>query len=373
MKGLTSSHADQLLKEYGLNILSEQKKKNILIKFIEQFNNFLTILLLIAAICSFVIGEPIDGGLIFTIVILNGLFGLYQEAKAEESIAALKKITLTKVRVIRDGKEQEIDSKFLVPGDVVFIEEGTKISADGVVVEAINLEVNEAVLTGESLPVVKKQDSSTQFLSHESLTSPSAGPLESEKIALDSSTNNETMKQFNNIFDYIDGLSSHSYPNPGFSGSPYDYGRKSIHAYQWELEILKLMGVKKDLPVFITETGWPRNVISDTLASSYYKQAFEQVWNDKGIAAVTPFLLKAGGGAFTEFSFLNADGKPNEIYKSIEAIAKQKGAPQLATPVSEKKIFVTHTHYKEYIAKQEPPKRPKAKFYASILYWFAGL
>lgn len=153
--GLSTHQVTQLLKQYGLNVISEQKKKNILIKLIEQFNNFLTILLLIAAICSFVIGEPIDGGLIFAIVILNALFGIYQEAKAEESIAALKKITLTKVRVIRDGKEQEIDSKFLVPGDIVFIEEGTKISADGQIIESINLELNESALTGESLPVVK--------------------------------------------------------------------------------------------------------------------------------------------------------------------------------------------------------------------------
>lgn len=156
MNGLTTHQANQLLNKYGPNIISEQRKKNILVKFIEQFNNFLTILLLIAAIVSFLIHEPVDGGLIFAIVVLNALFGLYQEAKAEESIAALKKMTVSKVRVIRDGKEKEIESKYLVPGDIVFIEEGTKIPADGLVVQSMNLEINEAVLTGESLPVGKK-------------------------------------------------------------------------------------------------------------------------------------------------------------------------------------------------------------------------
>lgn len=143
------------MKKYGFNLLSEGKKKHIFIKFFEQFNNFLTILLIFAAFLSFIIGESIDGGLILLIVILNGLFGLYQEAKAEESIQALKQMTVTKVRVIRDGKETEIDSKFIVPGDIIFIEEGVKITADGTLIESMNLELNESVLTGESLPVSK--------------------------------------------------------------------------------------------------------------------------------------------------------------------------------------------------------------------------
>lgn len=155
-KGLTNSQAARFLNQYGLNIILEQKKKNILIKFIEQFNNFLTILLLLAAFFSFFINEKIDGTLIFAIVILNALFGIYQEAKAEESIDALKKMTVTKIRIIRDGKEQEIDSTYLVPGDVIFIEEGTKIPADGIILESVNLETNESALTGESLPVLKK-------------------------------------------------------------------------------------------------------------------------------------------------------------------------------------------------------------------------
>ena len=158
MKGLTSHQATRFLNQYGFNVIEEPHKKNIFIKFFEQFNNFLTILLLLAAIFSFFIGESIDGVLIISIVVLNALFGIYQEKKAEESIAALKKMTITKVRVMRDGKQIEIDSKYLVPQDLIFIEEGTKIPADGVVIEGINLEINESALTGESLPVNKKKD-----------------------------------------------------------------------------------------------------------------------------------------------------------------------------------------------------------------------
>ena len=157
MKGLSSVQVSQSLNKYGLNIITEQKKKSFLIKFFEQFNNFLTILLIGAAVLSFLLGESLDGGLIIGIVILNGLFGLYQEAKAEESLAMLNKMTVTKVRVIRDEKEIEIDSKYLVPGDLVYLEEGIKVPADGIVTKSINLEINESALTGESFPVVKAE------------------------------------------------------------------------------------------------------------------------------------------------------------------------------------------------------------------------
>jgi Ca2+-transporting ATPase len=113
-------------------------------------------LLIGASVFSFFLGEGVDGILIIAIVVLNAFFGLYQEAKAEESLKALKEMTVTKVRVIRDGRQIEIDNKFLVPGDIVYIEEGVKLPADGQVVESVNLEVNEAALTGESLAINKK-------------------------------------------------------------------------------------------------------------------------------------------------------------------------------------------------------------------------
>jgi len=156
MQGLTQKEANSFLEQYGQNVIAGRQKKSFFITFFEQFNNFLTILLLVSALLSFVIGEPIDGALIVAIVVLNALFGIYQEAKAEESLAALKKMTVTRVRVIRDGAEKEIDSQFLVPGDICFVEEGVKLAADGVVVERMHLEVNESALTGESFPVVKQ-------------------------------------------------------------------------------------------------------------------------------------------------------------------------------------------------------------------------
>lgn len=155
MKGLTSAQVSRFLTQYGFNIITEQKKKTIIVKFIEQFNNFLTILLIGAAVLSFLLGETLDGSLIVGIVILNGFFGLYQEAKAEESLKVLKQMTVTRVRVFRDGLQIEIDSKYLVPGDIVFLEEGVKIPADAKVIETVNLEVDESALTGESLSIIK--------------------------------------------------------------------------------------------------------------------------------------------------------------------------------------------------------------------------
>ena len=157
MEGLTHEKALELLRTYGENILSERKKTSLVQQFIGQIYNPLIILLLGAAIVSFFIGEGLDAMLIVSIVILNALFGLYQEHKAETSLAALKKMTITKVRVIRDGKEKEIESKHIVPGDVMYVEEGTKVCADGFVLNAINLSLNESVLTGESMPVVKQK------------------------------------------------------------------------------------------------------------------------------------------------------------------------------------------------------------------------
>lgn len=152
---LTNSQAEKLLKKYGLNEIKEEKKFTLLKSFFSQFNNFLILLLIAASIISFFVGETLDAVFILIIVVLNAFFGLYQEYQAEKSLQSLKKITTIKVRVIRDGKEQEIDSRYLVPGDVIYLEEGNLIPADGEVLQAMNLEVNEAILTGESMPIAK--------------------------------------------------------------------------------------------------------------------------------------------------------------------------------------------------------------------------
>src|SRR3989339_1990517 len=154
-KGLSSHKVQTLLKQYGYNEISEVKQFTLIKSIIGQFDNVLILLLIAAGCISFFVGERLDSLFIFLIVILNAFFGLYQEFKAEKALSYLKKLTITTIRVIRNGKEEQIDSRFLVPGDLIYIEEGAKIPADCQVVETRNLEINEAALTGESLPVVK--------------------------------------------------------------------------------------------------------------------------------------------------------------------------------------------------------------------------
>lgn len=113
------------------------------------------------------------------------------------------------------------------------------------------------------------------------------------------------------VFDKLDGWVSHSYPNPNFSGSPQAQGRGTVRSYLWERQVLKSLGVKKDLPIFITETGWLHsegiklnlNYLSPETISYYFKQAFTEAWNDPKIVAVTPFLLTYQQPPFDHFSF----------------------------------------------------------------------
>lgn len=153
--GLTSTEVSERLKEFGSNVLVAQKKRSLVGILIAQFSSFLVLLLIIAAGVSFAFHEYIDGTFILVIVVLNGLLGFYQEFKAEKAVEALATMAESPVRVLRDGKEQEIASTEIVPGDIVVLSEGDKIVADGVVVESRALEVNESALTGESAPVEK--------------------------------------------------------------------------------------------------------------------------------------------------------------------------------------------------------------------------
>src|SRR3989338_1144201 len=118
VKGLTTLRAHSLLSQYGQNVIKDREKSPIYKKFIEQIKSFLMILLIAAACVSFFIGEVFDATLILSIIFLNAVFGVYQEYKAEEAVAALKKMTISTIRVLRDGKEQEIDSRYLGPGDI---------------------------------------------------------------------------------------------------------------------------------------------------------------------------------------------------------------------------------------------------------------
>ena len=158
--GLNSNQVQENVKKYGLNELQEKKKDSLLKKFFEQFKDFSIIVLIIAAVVSGAVGVAQGEGftdtiIILIVVLLNAVIGVAQESKAEKSLEALKKLSSHASKVIRNGKEQVIPARELVPGDVVIIETGDYVAADLRIIEAVNLKSQESSLTGESVPVEK--------------------------------------------------------------------------------------------------------------------------------------------------------------------------------------------------------------------------
>ena len=154
-RGLTATEAAARLKQFGPNELVERKGPSFWKLLLDQFNQFLVIILIVAAMISFALGEWLDGGAILSIVVLNAVIGVVQESKAEEALAALKKLAAPEAKVVRDGHQITMPARDLVPGDLVLLETGNYIPADLRLTESINLRIEEASLTGESVPVEK--------------------------------------------------------------------------------------------------------------------------------------------------------------------------------------------------------------------------
>ena len=176
-KGLSEEEAKKRQKENGYNELQEKKKKSLFVKFLEQFKDFMIIILIIAAIISGVVGQMqgegfTDSIIILIVVILNAVIGVIQENKAEKSLEALKKMSSYSAKVMRDGKVTVIPSRELVPGDIVVLDTGDYVPADIRLVDAVNLKAQEASLTGESVPVEKD-----------------AATIENEEVSLGDRTN----------------------------------------------------------------------------------------------------------------------------------------------------------------------------------------
>lgn len=156
--GLSTKEANNRISKYGYNELPVTKKESNFKKFLNQFKNNLIIVLLIAGILSIAIGNLKNSIVIFLVIAVNGIMGFLQEYKADKAIEVLKAMVQSKVVVIRDGEKKEIPSRELVPGDIISIEDGDKLSATVRLIEAINLQVDESSLTGESFPVSKAVD-----------------------------------------------------------------------------------------------------------------------------------------------------------------------------------------------------------------------
>lgn len=161
--GLNSSEADERLRKFGKNKLIEQKKRSTILRFLDQIKDPMILVLLAAALLSFATAiyqkeSPADVFIILFVVILNSVLGVIQENKAEEAIDALKKMTAATSKVKRDGKIINIKSEDLVRGDIIILEAGDAVPADGRIIECASLKIEESALTGESVPVTKDEE-----------------------------------------------------------------------------------------------------------------------------------------------------------------------------------------------------------------------
>lgn len=144
----------------------------------------------------------------------------------------------------------------------------------------------------------------------------------------------EKMDEYSSgIFSQFDGWVSHAYPNPNFTASPYNNGRTSIVSYRFEQDYLSNNYQVNKKPVFITETGWQTGILNESIISSYYEIAFENIWKDNNLIAVTPFLLNYPEQLFATFSWIDLNGKPKEQYNNVLGMVKYEGNP-IKTPVS---------------------------------------
>ena len=154
--GLELQDARTRTRLHGPNRLAEKPPRSPWILFFGQFKNVLILVLILAAALAASIGKLTDAAVILTVVLLNAALGFYQEYRAEQSLAALKKMLPSKARVRREGNTHELSAERLVPGDIVLLDAGDRVPADGRLIATFSLEINESTLTGESLPVGKQ-------------------------------------------------------------------------------------------------------------------------------------------------------------------------------------------------------------------------
>ena len=154
--GLTDTEAKERLKQVGPNTLAEAEKISRLQILLHQFKSPLIYILLIAAVVTAFLEEYKDTGVILSILLINAIVGYIQEYKAEKNVRALKSMVVARARVLRDGKEVEINGEDVVPGDIVLLASGGRVPADLRLIKTIELKADESMLTGESIPAEKK-------------------------------------------------------------------------------------------------------------------------------------------------------------------------------------------------------------------------
>src|SRR3989338_3829804 len=154
-QGLSEEKAKARLQEFGLNELQKEKRSNAFFLFVGQFRNALSILLIFAGVLSLFTSDKLEAIAIFSILFINSTLGFIQEYRAEKAMEALEKISAPSARVLRDGKQRKIPARDLVPGDIIMLEAGDIVPADSRLLDVVSMYIDEASLTGESVPSKK--------------------------------------------------------------------------------------------------------------------------------------------------------------------------------------------------------------------------
>jgi hypothetical protein len=180
------------------------------------------------------------------------------------------------------------------------------------------------------------------------------------------------------IFNQIDGWSSHSYPNPGFSQAPNAASTMGVGSFAHEKELVRTLS-SKDLPVFITETGWTTDVVPDELIAQYYQQTWNTIWSDPSIVAITPFLLQAHGGPFQQFTLIKDDGSMTKQYEALKALPKRQGYPtvnrQKVLAATTQSLGAVPPEIKDF-SKQAPQQKKRYSLslgFENAFKWFIGI
>lgn len=177
---------------------------------------------------------------------------------------------------------------------------------------------------------------------------------------------------YRDVFEHIDGWASHSYPNPGFSGSPADRHKMSIVSFNHEVSFLEQF-TSKQLPIFITETGWDQERLGEERTADFYRYSFASIWNNNRVVTVTPFLLLAGEGSFKKFSFLKPDGSEGKVYLALKNMDKLSGSPKLEEKTLFTRVLGAKDYHQEELTSQsrlfeKKPNLPLNKW-KKILLW----
>lgn len=175
------------------------------------------------------------------------------------------------------------------------------------------------------------------------------------------------------IFNQIDGLGSHSYPNPAFAKPADRLDRESIATFRYEKTLVGQFSIK-DLPLFIIETGWSNEAVAARTIATYFQEAYATAWNDRDVIAVTPFLLRAGGPPFEKFSLLRTSGGPTNAYTAIHDIPKVKGNPIVNESVKGIEIVAKDLPLKKFATATEKQELiPKEQTVKTVIKWLLGM